>query len=719
MYFTKFKIIPERFLLNVISISFFAIININAQKAVYTSDLDSIVVKVGRHSSGISSMPFSVNVVDTNSLILINNVMSVKEIFNTTPGILVSNRYNPSQDDKIIMRGIGSRASFGTRGIKILLDDIPLTFPDGQSQLNNLDPGSIRSIEILRGPSSALYGNASGGVISVSSNVLNTGKLKIQSTLNGGSFGFIKYGLGVSGKLLKGGAGFNLYTAKSDGFRNHSEAQYSGINFITSQQLNSVLNVTALANYYNAPYLLNPGSLNKFDSDNEPDKARSIILSSGSGKKAEQFQTGISLLFSFSNVFEIRTTFYGISRSLLNSITSRIIELDRFSYGFRSTLFYVPYILDESINITAGIDYEAQDDSRTEYVNEGIKEYESVNAEDIFDNLTYGNKLLSQNETVKNIGFFSQVEYLPFSGLKLSAGIRYDNFIFEAIDRFLNDNIDDSGSRAMQKISPAFGISYRISSNLTAFANYSTAFQTPTTNELSNNTDGSGGFNQSLNPETVHSIETGIRGNINELSFSYDITAYRMFIYDMILPYENRLEETYYSNSGRTASDGLEISLSWQKHKLAQINFAYTYQNMKFEDFKVESGNGLIQLAGNNVPGIPNHSYNLRIISELSFGLSSLININHTGQIYANDLNGPPDGNIQTKSSFINNSYTIIGLQLAYKFRLYGIHFYCSTGIDNLFNTIYSGSVVPNAFGNNFYEPSPGRAYYGSIKVSL
>ncbi len=55
------------------------------------------------------------------------------------------------------------------RGLRIYVDGIPATMPDGQGQTSNIDIGAVESIDVLRGPFSALYGNSSGGVINVTS----------------------------------------------------------------------------------------------------------------------------------------------------------------------------------------------------------------------------------------------------------------------------------------------------------------------------------------------------------------------------------------------------------------------------------------------------------------------------------------------------------------------------------------------------------------------
>ncbi len=692
---------------------------VSAQTVNYTADLDSIVVTVGRQSSALETVSFSVSVVDSISLRNMNNQLSVKELFNSIPGVNVNNRFNPSQGDKITIRGIGARAQFGTRGIKILLDDIPLTFPDGQSQLNNLNPGALGSVEILRGPSSSLYGNASGGVISISSDPISTEEILVNPAFNTGSYGFNKFSVGASGKLLNGDAGINLYTVNYEGFRNHSDARFSGVNFITRQQLLNDFDISFVANYYNAPYLLNPSSLNKSDAADNPTKARQFIINQGAGKEVEQFQTGVTLNYSPSPTTEFKTTLYGIWRSLFNAIPSRIIDLDRFAYGTRTTISITPGVFNHRIKLVAGFDHEVQDDQRIEFGNEGLSNAGLIKADDIFNNLNYGRKLLDQNEIVKSTGIFSQLDYKPYERIKLSAGLRFDHFSFEAGDKFLDDGKDDSGKRNMDKLSPAFGASVRVNDYIVVYGNLSTAFQTPTANELSNTPDGSGGFNESLKPETIENYELGIRGFINSFNFSYDIVGYHMNIREMLIPYQNEFEETYYRNGGKTGNNGLEVSLQWLPHKIAAAEITYTYRVMKFEDFVVEREGQLIQLRGNYMPGIPKHYFKFRLNSQLLSGLSSQININSVDKIYANDFNGAPPGSSTDANDFINDSYTTAGLQLIYSFDLPFAKLNLNVGVDNLFDKRYNGSVVPNAFGNNFFEPASGRTFWGGVRVNF
>ncbi|UCH64587.1 MAG: TonB-dependent receptor, partial [Ignavibacterium sp.] len=543
-------------------------------------------------------------------------------------------------------------------------------------------------------------------------------KFQVKAKVNAGSFGLLRYDVGVSSNLFNGTAGLDFYTVNSDGFRNHSNAKFSGINFITSQRLDKRFSLKIIANYYNAPFLLNPSSLNKYDATTNPEMVRESIKKSGAGKNVSQFQTGISFSYAFSNSFNLNTIFYVINRLLLNAIPSRIIDLQRYLYGIRTTFSYSLGAL-KNINLVGGIDYELQDDSRIEFENRGIKGNASVDVNEFVKNLRYGDRLLDQQEMVNALGVFTQIEFLPSKYVMLSAGLRYNTFSFEVKDKFFKDYADNSGKRIMNNFSPTFGVGIKLSDLTTLYGNYSTAFQTPTTNELSNTPDGSGGFNNSLNSEKIASLETGLRGYVNSLGLNYNVVLYYMRIKDMLIPYQNELEETFYRNSGKTRNAGIELFLGWTPYDFTLIELAYTYQLMKFTDFVVEKNNFLYQLAGNYVPGIPNHHFYLGVRSQLLNNLFGQFEIIHNGKVFANDFNGPSPGESGSLYEFINDEYTVIGMMLSYLTDFNFGKLNINAGVENIFNKRYNGSIVINAFGNNFFEPASGRAFYMGIKFFL
>src|SRR5882672_283064 len=129
--------------------------------------LPPLTVSVTRAELPLSKVPLSVHSVDRAQISRARPTWGLDEALANVPGVFVANRYNFSQDQRISIRGFGARSAFAVRGIKILVDGIPQTLPDGQGQLTNLELGEVDHIEVLRGSSSALFGNASGGVISI------------------------------------------------------------------------------------------------------------------------------------------------------------------------------------------------------------------------------------------------------------------------------------------------------------------------------------------------------------------------------------------------------------------------------------------------------------------------------------------------------------------------------------------------------------------------
>src|SRR3954463_7050489 len=127
-------------------------------------------VTVTRSERPLSQIPNSIQMIDRDQISRARPTWGLDEALVTVPGVFVANRYNFSQDQRISIRGFGARSAFAVRGIKILLDGIPQTLPDGQGQLTNLELGEVDRIEVLRGSASALFGNAAGGVISIWTN---------------------------------------------------------------------------------------------------------------------------------------------------------------------------------------------------------------------------------------------------------------------------------------------------------------------------------------------------------------------------------------------------------------------------------------------------------------------------------------------------------------------------------------------------------------------
>ena len=183
--------------------------------------LDEIVVSATRRETSLRNVARSISVVDKERIQIGTQQLGLDEALAAVPGLYMQNRFNFAQDLRISLRGFGARSSFGIRGIKVLVDGIPETLPDGQAGVDSIDIGSAQSIEVLRGPASSLYGNASGGVISISSE-LGSEEPYVEGRVAGGEFGYRQYQLKSAGNWGDSDYLFNVSKTELDGYREHS-----------------------------------------------------------------------------------------------------------------------------------------------------------------------------------------------------------------------------------------------------------------------------------------------------------------------------------------------------------------------------------------------------------------------------------------------------------------------------------------------------------------
>lgn len=690
--------------------------------------LKPVLVTATRSEQIIYRVPYALDLIAQRDLQRAEVGLSLDEALRALPGVVVNNRYNLSQGDRITIRGIGSRTPFGVRGIKIILDGIPLTMPDGQSQLNNLDLGSAGKIEIIRGPSSSLYGNAAGGLINIQTQSVQTIPIRMQPQFIAGSNGLRKWQAKFSGKIGKQAYLINVSKLQFAGHRQHAAAGSVSLNAIGRHEISKRFSLTTVFNYFDAPYLLNPGALSKTEAETSPTTTRFLIKQQGAGKKIEQGQAGITFKYGASAADQFEATLYGLSRSLLNPIPGRIIELDRAAGGMRA-VFNKQFSFGSSLwRWTIGADYEAQYDARVEFQNRGIPPEQTgvIAADKIFSALQYGPVLLDQKERVIGAGPFSELQWEIGQDWAMTLGARYDRYQLKVSDHFVADGADDSGVRNMDQLSPMIGLAYHPHPVLTTYMNYSTAFQIPTTTELSNRPMGEGGFNPDLNPETMRSFEVGLKGSWPQMRLDYDFALYRYDIEDMLISYqipEAGSEEVFFRNAGKARNQGVEMKFQWMPSPGLRASFAYTFMSFRFEDFLLQasSGNapGFVQLAGRKVPGVLPQRFFAGMIYEHGSGAYAEINWQRVGQYFTSDFNGPPPGSSKPLRDFINAAYQVTDLRVGWQGRYQGIGGEIFGGSNNVFDARYNGSIVPNASGDRFFEPAARRSWYAGVNVAF
>lgn len=655
---------------------------------------EEIAVTVTRTTGRLLRLPYAVTLLGPEEFQEGERGISLEEALRAVPGALVQDRRNFALGDRIVVRGAGARAQFGVRGVRVLVDGIPLTMPDGQSTLDNLDLVSLGSAEILRGPSSALYGNASGGVLAFRTEPAPATPLSVRPRILAGSHGLLDTRATAAGRA--GGVEYVAAGGRSEteGFRAHSRAEHYRAGLVATGSPGGGATLQGVFSFFHAPFAENPGSLGLEDARERPRFVRPFLISQGTGKSTTQGQAGLSARIPLAGQAELQAAVWGVRRDIWNPIPDRIIDLDRGAGGGRVELRGRTAAAAIPLRWTGGLDLEVQRDLRAERENLGAPAEGGRAVE--------GDLLLDQRERVLGLGPFLQLEAELDSRWTLTLAGRFDLYDFSARDFFLADG-DDSGRRSMSSLSPMAGIAFAPREGLSLYASFATAFQTPTANELSNRPDGAGGFNPELEPERVESLEAGIKGALREGGLRFELAGYRSRVKDALIPFQGETEEVFFRNAGRSDRAGLEAALAWRPLPALRASVAYTFQRFRFSEFVTEEGD----FSGNREPGGPDHALFVGLVGRGPAGLRTELNVRWTDAYPVDDANRD-----------WNWSYRVVDLRLSLD-RPGGLPLRPFLGIDNLFDERYNGSVVPNAFGRRYYEPAPGTEVYGGLSLPL
>ena len=649
--------------------------------------LDEIEIKSIKTSSILESVPLSITKIKVPRL-WSKQQLSLQEYINSIPGVVTFNANNFAQDLRISVRGFGARSAFGIRGIKIIIDGIPETTPDGQGQLDNLPLQLIENIEVIRGSSSLRYGNAAGGVIFIETlNKIenNFHELGLRGAQNNYKQTYYTSGL----KFQKSEWLLHLNHQDGDGFRENSRFESTQFNVRGNYFLSNKTKLGFQFNSTNSPLAEDPGGQN-FDSfKNSPSKARDRNVLFKSGEKINHIKSAMNINYENGNFLFNSYSF--ISNRTFNAKLpfnfGGIVSLNRNYYGHGS--YFTNKSQGNKIRFTTQIGYDiaSQSDKRKRYKNnEGKK----------------GDKTLGQIESFQSFGIYF-VENISFGRLKLNGGIRRDNNLLKVNDNFIS-NGDDSGNIKLSAWSNEIGLSYKILEKSYLFVNSSKSYETPTLSELSANPIEKGGFNDLLGVQKAKNFDFGLKFKSEFTNFS--IVGFMVNTENDLVPYE--LEEfpgrTFYQNAGKTLRKGIEIEFNHRLNKNFSTSIIYNYTNFKYDEYISSDSN----LKGNYLPGIPTRFGNFELRYKNSKKLSVSYSRNYRGNLYAND------NNTEKVSSFWRDD---INFSLPLKIGKNNFDFFL--GCNNIFDKLYSDNIRINAFGSRYYEAAPGRIFFTGIKILI
>ena len=650
---------------------------------------DAVVVTATRVDRPSLEVPASIDRVRAEEIRGMRPQVNLSESLSRVPGIVVQNRQNYAQDLQISSRGFGSRASFGVRGLRILVDGIPASMPDGQGQVSHIDLGSAERIEVLRGPFSVMHGNAAGGVINV---ITRSGASDpgLDADLSVGSYDSWRAALqagGVHEGLDWIGSAAHFET---DGYRDHSSARRSWLNAKLAFTTPGGTALRLVGNALDSP-AQDPLGLTRAQFDADPRGVAPQALLFDTRKQVRQAQSGLVVEHAFDGARAQLTGYYG-ERKLRQYLafagagpisSGGVVDLDRGYGGFGLRLSGDTRLFDRPLSWIVGGELERQDEHRRGFVNDfGAR----------------GALKRDEDDRVESAGAYVQAEWRFAERWIALAGVRANRVEFRSNDDFVTPlNPDDSGSVRYSATTPAIGLVYRLTPTASVYANYGRGFETPTFAELAYRPGGGTGLNFDLKPSKSRHAELGVKlvlangARINAALF--DVETRDEIVVDTAIG-----GRTTYKNAGRTSRRGFELGADGPLGGGIEGTLAWTLLDAKFRDsFTTQNGTETVP-AGSRLPAVPkNYFYGELRWRHAPSGFRVALELQHKSRVAVDDLNSEYAG-----------AWTIGNLAFGFTQQGRGWTLTEFLRVDNLSDEKYSGSVIVNDGNGRYYEPAPG-----------
>jgi len=618
------------------------------------------------------------------------------------PGVLARSRQNFAQDEQLSIRGFGTRASFGIRGVRLYVDGIPATMPDGQGQLSHFPLMDAARIEVLRGPFSALYGNAAGGVVQLFT-VDGTTPREIGASGAGGSYGSRR--VSVELRDVQGDfaylAGLNHFA--TDGYREHSRAERTLFHG-KAKLSRGETKVTLVANALAAPNAQDPLGLDRAQFAADPQQATDAARRFNTRKSVAQQQVGATLVHDFTSDTQLQVLAYAGHRDTTQFLAipvavqtnplhgGGVIELSSPYAGMDARVTRRFALHTGELEAVAGLSLERQRQDRRGYENFvgtqlGVR----------------GALRLSQADEVRAIDPYAQLRWQPARDWTLMLGARHSDIRFRSRDRYVSaGNPDDSGRVRYRATSPVAGISWTPAPQWQWFAAWGHGFETPTFNELAYRSDGGSGPNFALQPARTRSGETGVR--FRSGAASSELVLFRADTRDELAVATSRGGRTTFQNAGTARRQGVEWAGRVPLGAHARGEWALTWLDASYRDDFLACATApcavpdTVVTRGTRIPGVPRTSAYAALQFGGDRGWHARVEVTHIGAVPVNLFDDERAA-----------AYTVVGVSSGYGLRAPSGEGRVFVAIGNLFDHRYAGSVIVNESNRRYYESAPGR----------
>lgn len=663
--------------------------------------LSAVVVTATRSEQDAFDVPAAIDAVRIDNSDNDALGVNVSEVLGLVPGVLARNRQNYAQDEQISIRGFGARSTFGVRGVRLYTDGIPATMPDGSGQVSHFNLDSAERIEVLRGPFSALYGNSSGGVIQIFT-ADPSAPFELRTGLVCGSYGAGRASVNLRGSNETIGYNVDLTHFETDGYRDHSQAERRSGNAKVSWKLGDSGKLTFLANTVSVPDAQDPLGVTWGQFKENPRSVATVAEQYNTRKSVDQSQVGAIWEQTLGANSSLRVLAYTGQREVEQFLAipiatqnnplhaGGVIDLDGDYRGTdaRWTWSNGPF------EVTAGANYESQDQQRRGYTN--------------FVGTELGLRgVLRRNEEnrVNNFDQYAQASWKFADAWSLMAGVRHSTVHFSARDRYVTaSNPDDSGARDYSATTPVAGLIYKLSPSANVYATWGKGFETPTFAELGYRSDGGAGLNFDLQPARSRNAELGAKFRFAE-NVESNLALFRADTDDEIAIATNVGGRTTYRNVGSARRQGLEASLLARLGESWTLQMAGTWLDAEFRTpFLACTGTPCTTpntpvAAGTRIPGVPRSNLRAALTWGGEYGWRASTQLERVGGVTVNDTGADSAP-----------AYTTLGLDIGYGFALTSGKLRTFFNLDNLLDRDYIGSVIVNDGNGRYYEAGQGRS---------
>jgi iron complex outermembrane receptor protein len=652
--------------------------------------LDEIVVSASGYEQKIMDTAASINLVTINQIQNGQARDNLSEPLNRVPGIFALNRQNYAQDLQISSRGFGANSTFGTRGIRLIVDNIPGTVADGQGQISHIDLPSTDRIEVMRGPFSVLYGNSSGGVIRVFTQDGGP-KTEVQPYFEVGSYGQRRAGLKASGKSDELGYVIDVGQFHTNGYRDQSAADRRNANAKLSFMGGPDTRITLIANNVSLR-AEDPLGLNINQLISNPKQAGTNAISKNTRKSVDQTQTGASIDFRINANNNLLFTPYLGQRRTIQFASANVIDLERSFYGVDGKWTHQNKLFDMPISLVSGISMNENDDHRRTYTNTG--------GIAVFDSTSSQNYAMS----AKNFDQYLQADLRITERLVFNTGIRNSQ---TTLSSNTNNTLTTSvGSNAYRAMTHMASLQYYLTEITNVHVSYGSSFDTPTLNQVLYDSSYSGS-NFGLLAAKTKQVEIGLKSKILQTT-QINLSIFNANTINDIVIGGSSSGRTYFTNAPKTNRQGIEGSVQFKLPYHLESNIAYTWLSATVKEAYLN--NGAYVLSGNRIPGVPNQG----LFAELLWvkpnkSMETAIEGRVNGSMAVNDRN----------SDYMAPGYAVMNIRGVVRQEFAGgWSFSQFFRINNVLDRSYVGSVIVNQSSSQYYEPAPTRNWMIGAKAS-